>query len=45
MATANADGDTGRFYPKVKVPASNVIERLEDRSKVDVEVNIPEEQC
>ncbi len=42
MAIANTDGDVAQFYPAVKVPASIVIERLEDNSKVDVE--IPEEQ-
>jgi hypothetical protein len=44
MAIANADGDIGHFYPEVKVPASIAIERLEDSSKVDDEVKIPEEQ-
>ncbi len=44
MAIANADGDVGQFYPVVKIPASIVIERLEDNSKIDVKVEIAEEQ-
>jgi hypothetical protein len=44
MVIANADGKVGRFYPIVKVPTSIAIERLEDSSKVDDEVKIPEEQ-
>jgi hypothetical protein len=44
MAITNADGDVSRFYRIVKVPTSIVIERLEDNSKVDVEVEIPKEQ-
>jgi hypothetical protein len=40
MAIANADGDVSRFYPSVKIPASIVIERLEENSKVDVQVEI-----
>jgi hypothetical protein len=43
MAIANADGDVSQFYPAVKVPTSIVIERLEDSSKVDVQVEIPSE--
>jgi hypothetical protein len=35
MAIANANGDVSQCYPAVKVPASIVIERLEDNSKVD----------
>jgi hypothetical protein len=38
MAIANADGDVNRLYPAVKVPASIVIERLENSSKVDAPV-------
>ena len=41
MAIANADGDVSRFYTSVKVPASIVIDRLEDSSKVDVPIEIP----
>lgn len=40
MEIANADGDVSRFYPAVKVPASIIIERLEDSSKVDVPAEI-----
>jgi hypothetical protein len=41
MAIANADGNLSQFYPSVKIPASIVIERLEENSKVDVQVEIP----
>jgi hypothetical protein len=38
MAIANADGDVSQLYPTVKVPASIVVKRLEDNSKVDAPV-------
>ena len=41
MAIANADGDVSQFYPAVKILASIVIERLEDSSMLDVQVQIP----
>jgi hypothetical protein len=41
IAIASADGDVSWFYPAVKVPALIVIERLEDSSKVDVQVENP----
>jgi hypothetical protein len=41
MAIANADGDVSQFYPAVKVPASIVIDRLEDSTEVDDPVGIP----
>lgn len=43
MAIANADGDVSQFYPAVKIPASIVIDRLEDSTEVDDPVGIPQE--
>jgi hypothetical protein len=42
MAIANADGNVGHLYAKVKVPAGIAIERLLDSSKVGDEVENPE---
>jgi hypothetical protein len=43
MTIANADGELGLLYPKVEVPATIVIERLEDSSIVAEEVEAPQE--
>jgi hypothetical protein len=40
MAIANADGDVRKIYPVVKVPASIVIDRLEENTEVDNPVGI-----
>jgi hypothetical protein len=43
MTIANADGELGPLYPKVEVPATIVIERLEDSSIAAEEVEGPQE--
>jgi hypothetical protein len=40
MAIANADSHVSKFYPAVKFPASIVINRLEDSTKIDNLVGI-----
>jgi hypothetical protein len=44
MAIANADGNVGHLFAKAKIPTTIAIERLEDSSKVDDEVENPEER-
>jgi hypothetical protein len=43
MAIANADGNIGHYFAKAKIHAVIAIERLEDASKEDVEVENPAE--
>jgi hypothetical protein len=43
MEIANTDGDVGPLFPKTEIPATIVIERLEDSSKAVEEAEAPEE--
>jgi hypothetical protein len=43
MAIANVDGNVGHLFAKTKIPTVIATERLEDSSKVDVEVENPKE--
>ncbi|KAK1683864.1 hypothetical protein QYE76_044712 [Lolium multiflorum] len=44
MAIANADDDVGHLFAKAHIPATIVIERLEDSTKAVEEAKIPEEE-
>ena len=44
MAIANSDGNVGHIFAKTQIPATIVIDRLEDSSKVIEEARILEEE-
>jgi hypothetical protein len=43
IAIAQADGNISQFFPAVKIPASIVVDRLENSTEVDDTVGIPHE--
>jgi hypothetical protein len=43
MAIANTDGDVGHLLPEAEIPATIVIERLEDSSNAVEEAEVLEE--